>query len=72
MNMRELVIERILFAFDDDDLMDYFQITESGLEDLTDCDLLEIYEESIDIMLGLSKIPGAPWSAGKPPNEMRE
>lgn len=69
MNLRELIIERILFAFDEDDLMDYFQITESGLEELSDFDLLEVYEESIDIMLGLSEIPGAPWSAGKPPNE---
>ena len=72
MNMRELVTERILFAFDSDDLMAYFHITESELENLTDCDLLEIYEESIDMMLGLSGISGAPWSAGKPPNEMRE
>jgi hypothetical protein len=52
--------------------MAYFHITESELEDLTDCDLLEIYEESIDMMLGLSGISGAPWSAGKPPNEMRK
>lgn len=69
MNMRELIMERILFAFDDEDLMNFFQLTVEDLVDLSDCDLLEIYEESIDMMLGLSEIPGAPWSAGKPSNE---
>lgn len=63
MNMRELVKERILFSLSDDDLRKFFFLKEEDLDDLSDFDLLEVYEETIDMSMGISRIPGAPWSA---------
>lgn len=45
MNLRELMIERILFEIDEEELIKEFQITEEGLKDLSDLDLLELYEK---------------------------
>ena len=47
MTLREMIIEYILFAFDDEDLMDKFQITEGEVFDLADEDLLEIYDKTL-------------------------
>jgi hypothetical protein len=69
MMMRELITERILLTLSAHELMAYFRLTEADLDDLSDFDLLEVYEETIDIILGLSEIAGAPWNAGKPPKE---
>lgn len=44
MSMRELVIEYILFAFTEEELMSRFSVTEDELEDLPDVDLLEMYD----------------------------
>ena len=47
MSLRELMIEYILFAFDDKALMREFQITEDELPLLCDVDLLEIYDRTL-------------------------
>ena len=47
MNLRELMIEYICFAFSDEELQDLFQITDDELADLSDMDLLEIYDQTL-------------------------
>ena len=47
MTLRELIIERIFFAFSDEELQEMFDITEDEVELLGDLDLLELYEETI-------------------------
>lgn len=47
MTMRELVIEYILFAFTDEELMERFQVTGSELNGLQDIDLLEMYDVTL-------------------------
>ncbi len=47
MSLRELMVEYILFAFDESELVQRFQITEDELPDLTDVDLLEIYDQTL-------------------------
>lgn len=39
--------EYILFAFDEQELMQRFQITEDELQDMSDIDLLEIYDQTL-------------------------
>ena len=45
MNLRELMIERILFMIDEEDLMEDYSLHEDDLKDLPDLDLLELYED---------------------------
>lgn len=45
MNIRELIRERILFALDDGLLSQRFAVTAEELDDLSDLDLLELYED---------------------------
>lgn len=45
MNLRELMIERILFVIDPDDLMDKYNVTDEDISDLSDLDLLELFED---------------------------
>jgi hypothetical protein len=47
MDIRELIIEYILFAFDGETLMDKFQVLPQELESLSDVDLLEIYDNTL-------------------------
>jgi hypothetical protein len=47
MSLRELMIEYILFAWSVHDLMDRFNITTVELVDLSDVDLLEIYDTTL-------------------------
>lgn len=47
MDLRSLMIEYILFAFTDEELMEKFQVTEGELDDLPDIDLLEIYDQTL-------------------------
>jgi len=47
MTIRELMIEYICFAFTDEELQDLFQITDDELADLSDMDLLEIYDQTL-------------------------
>lgn len=41
------MIEYILFAFSEQELIDKFQITEEELPNLVDVDLLEIYDQTL-------------------------
>lgn len=47
MGIRELMLEYIMFAYDDDTLMEMYQITEEELKGLSDVDLLEIYDTTL-------------------------
>jgi hypothetical protein len=47
MSLRELMIEYILFAFTEEQLMGKFSVLDSELEDLPDVDLLEIYDKTL-------------------------
>jgi hypothetical protein len=47
MTLRELMTEYILFAFDEQELMQKFQVTEDELADMSDIDLLEIYDQTL-------------------------
>ena len=47
MNLRELMIEYILFAFSEEELMQKFQVTEEDLNSIGDVDLLEIYDQTL-------------------------
>ena len=44
MSLRELMIERIFFAVTDEDLQVVYDIHPSEVEDLSDIDLFELYE----------------------------
>lgn len=44
MNLRELVIQRILFSLSDEELEQEFQITEDDVFNMSDLDLFEMYE----------------------------
>lgn len=47
LTLKELMIEYILFAFSEEDLFDKFQVTEEELSNLSDVDLLEIYDQTL-------------------------
>lgn len=47
MNLRDLMIEYILFAFDNSTLIRDFGITEDEVEGLADIDLLELYDQTL-------------------------
>jgi hypothetical protein len=47
MNLRELITEYILFAYDEQQLLERFQITEGEIASLSDVDLLEIYDTTL-------------------------
>ena len=45
--LRELIVERIFFAFTDEELQTVFDVHPDEVENLSDLDLLELYEETI-------------------------
>lgn len=45
MSLRQMLIERILFAHDAHDLSVLYMVTEAELENMSDVDLLELYDE---------------------------
>jgi hypothetical protein len=47
MSLRELMIEYILFAFEEEELMQKFQVNEEDLASIGDMDLLEIYDQTL-------------------------
>lgn len=47
LNIRELMVEYILFAFTEEELIEKFQVTEQELSNLCDVDLLEIYDQTL-------------------------
>lgn len=52
LTLKQLMVEYILFAFTDEELMEKFQITEEELPTLTDIDLLEIYDQTLLTPIG--------------------
>jgi hypothetical protein len=47
MNLRELITEYILFAYDEQQLLEKFHVAASELSSLADVDLLEIYDTTL-------------------------
>jgi hypothetical protein len=47
LNLRQMMIEYICFAFEEQELMTKFHVNESELPDLCDIDLLEIYDQTL-------------------------
>ena len=45
MNLREILIERIYFAMPEEELAELYSVHGDELQDLSDVDLFEIYEE---------------------------
>lgn len=45
--LRELIVERIFFAFSDEELQELFDVHPDEVENLSDLDLLELYEETM-------------------------
>ncbi len=49
MNLRELMIERVLFACDETELIRDYGVTDYELEELSDIDLFEVYKDAMSI-----------------------
>jgi len=47
LSLRELMSEYILFAFDEEELMQKFHVNEQDLANISDVDLLEIYDQTL-------------------------
>ncbi len=47
LSIRELMVEYILFAFNEKELLEKFHVTEQELSNLSDVDLLEIYDQTL-------------------------
>lgn len=47
LSLRELLVEYIFFALDEDMLMAEYSMTPQEVEDLSDVDLLELYDHCI-------------------------
>ena len=52
MTLRELMIERLLMSFTEEDLQDIYDVTVKDLMECSDVDFLDTYEEIVDDMLG--------------------
>jgi len=50
MNLRELMIERIMYAIEEENLMEVYDLSEKDLPTIPDEDLLEIYEDTAVMM----------------------
>lgn len=47
MTLREMLIERVLWSVTEQELIQHYQVTEQSLADLTDGDLLDLYEDVV-------------------------
>ena len=47
MNLRELIVERILYAVDEETLSEEFSLTVDEVSELSDLDLLELFEDVV-------------------------
>ena len=57
LTLREMIIERILFAVDEDILNDIYQTNENELAEMSDTDLLDLYEDvTFDSGYGASEL----------------
>lgn len=48
MSLREMMVERVLFSVSDEELMEEFMLSEEEVSELSDCDLLELYEDVME------------------------
>lgn len=55
LTLRELLVERVLFACDNHTLIRDFDMTENCVEELSDVDLFELYED----VMGVNPIMGS-------------
>lgn len=47
LTLREMLVERIMFAHDTDVLQDMYRVTEDEMQHMTDSDLLDLYEDIV-------------------------
>ena len=47
MTLREMLIERVIWSVTEQELIQHYQVTEQSLVDLTDADLLDLYEDIV-------------------------
>ena len=47
LTLREMIVERILFAVDTDVLEDNYNITEDEMQHMSDVELLDLYEDVV-------------------------
>lgn len=47
LTLREMMVELILFSYDEEDLLRLFQLTEREVSGLADQDLLELYDQTL-------------------------
>ena len=47
MKIRDLILEYILFAFSDEELLEKFSVLPEELANISDVDLLEIYDQTL-------------------------
>lgn len=45
MSLREMILERVFFCLSEEELMSEFSLTENEVTELSDLDLLELYEQ---------------------------
>jgi hypothetical protein len=50
MNLRELIIERIFYAVDEQTLISEYGVFEDELENMNDLDLFELFEDVMGIL----------------------
>ena len=50
MNLRELIIERIFYAVDEQTLIRDYGVFEDELDEMTDLDLFELFEDVMGIL----------------------
>lgn len=50
LTLREMMVELILFAFDEEDLQAHFHVTTDEVAELSDVDLLELYDQTFIMM----------------------
>ena len=48
MTLRQLIVERIFIMMSDEDLIEMYSITSKEVEQLSDLDLFEMYEEIME------------------------
>lgn len=49
MTLRDLMVERIFFMLSDEDMINMYSITANEINDLSDLDLFDMYEEIMEM-----------------------
>lgn len=48
MTLREMMVERVLYTITEDELMEEFMVGLDEIKDLSDCDLMDLYEDVME------------------------